>query len=312
MPKTFVSYSHTQGRWVWSRLQPVLDVAGADVLIDLERFTAGKAVFDQMDDLQDQADFHLLCLSDEYLASPACRHEMERAIAGDPDFSHGRVIPILLSRSLKLPDAIKTPDPLRVDLTDDRNPKPWQMLLKACGLTMSAGPVAWLEVIDETAGALARMQSVNLVAENGVESSQLLDHLIGATHPSPLVADLKRIDLASGSCASRRGLLGEILRSLGIKEDLPKQRRAALVEFDRLIDGLPEARLALTHFDMVESSERRDEYGDDLFAALYNLVTMRRKLGLLVVSRRPYATFLPKNHPISAIPFIHVPLKADR
>ena len=75
-----------------------------------------------------------------------------------------------------------------VDLTDDRDPKPWQMLLKACGLTMNAGPVVWLEAIDETTRALARMQSVNLVPENGVESSQLLDHLIGATHPAPLVA----------------------------------------------------------------------------------------------------------------------------
>jgi len=32
--KVFISYSHRQGEWVWSRLVPVLKAASAEVLID--------------------------------------------------------------------------------------------------------------------------------------------------------------------------------------------------------------------------------------------------------------------------------------
>ena len=95
MTKVFVSYCHAQGEWVWDRLVPVLNAGGAEVLIDRERFVAGKAMFQQMDDVQDQAERQLLVLSAEYLASTPCKHEMKRAIALDPDFSRGTVIPVL-------------------------------------------------------------------------------------------------------------------------------------------------------------------------------------------------------------------------
>ena len=49
-----------------------------------------------MDKIQDQARQHVLCLSAEYLASTACKHEMQRAIECDPDFIAGRVIPLQL------------------------------------------------------------------------------------------------------------------------------------------------------------------------------------------------------------------------
>ena len=39
--KTFVSYSHAQGDWVWNDLVPVLKARGAEPLGELERFTAG-------------------------------------------------------------------------------------------------------------------------------------------------------------------------------------------------------------------------------------------------------------------------------
>ena len=44
-----------------------------------------------MDAVQDHADVHVLALSPEYLASPFCTHEMDRAIAKDPTFGHGIV-----------------------------------------------------------------------------------------------------------------------------------------------------------------------------------------------------------------------------
>jgi hypothetical protein len=45
--KVFVSYSHQQGDWVWDRLVPVLRAGGAEVLIDREQFTAGRALLSQ-------------------------------------------------------------------------------------------------------------------------------------------------------------------------------------------------------------------------------------------------------------------------
>jgi len=84
MSKVFISYSHKQGDWVWGRLLPCLRAGGAEVLIDIERFKVGHAVVGQMDAVQDQADRHLLIFSPDYLSSPYCRHEMDRAIALDP------------------------------------------------------------------------------------------------------------------------------------------------------------------------------------------------------------------------------------
>ena len=55
MAKVFISYSHKQGKWVWDKLVPCLKGGGAEVLIDRERFEAGKAVKGQMDATQDLA-----------------------------------------------------------------------------------------------------------------------------------------------------------------------------------------------------------------------------------------------------------------
>ena len=81
MKKLFISYSHKQRDWVSQRLTPCLAAGGVEVLIDDERFQAGKAVVGQMDAVQDKADVHVLVLSEDYLTSKFCRHEMDRAIA---------------------------------------------------------------------------------------------------------------------------------------------------------------------------------------------------------------------------------------
>jgi hypothetical protein len=80
MDKVFISYRHHQGKWVWDRLVPCLKAAGVEILIDTEEFKAGRTVVGQMDDVQDQADKHLLVLSPDYLESDYCAHEMRRAI----------------------------------------------------------------------------------------------------------------------------------------------------------------------------------------------------------------------------------------
>jgi len=78
---------------------PILRAAGAKVLVDFEHFDAGRKVVGQMDDLQKNSDRHLLIITKNYLESEYCRHEMMTAILTDPDFSKGKVLPVLLDGS---------------------------------------------------------------------------------------------------------------------------------------------------------------------------------------------------------------------
>ena len=111
---------------------PCLTAGGTEVLIDRERFEAGKAVVGQMDATQDQADKHVLILSNDYLDSRCCRHEMDRALRLDPQFARGAVIPVRLD-DCSLPGKLQGPNaPLYVDLRDDRAPDPWRLLLGQC------------------------------------------------------------------------------------------------------------------------------------------------------------------------------------
>jgi hypothetical protein len=67
--KVFVSYSHAQSDWVQDRLVPVLEAGGASVFVDYRHFAAGHTVIGQMDKWQDQAERHVLVLSEQYVAS---------------------------------------------------------------------------------------------------------------------------------------------------------------------------------------------------------------------------------------------------
>jgi hypothetical protein len=289
--KVFVSYSHKQGDWVWDRLVPVLKAGGAEVLIDRERFTAGRALFDQIDATQDTADVHVLVLSPDYLASSACCHEMERAVARDPRFEHGIVIPVKRAE-VTLPDSISVPNPLYVDLTDDSVASAWDRLLQACNADLGTDAPSWLDARDETRRFLERGQSVNLVVNGDVEWRGLLSDLQRGA-----LADLALVDLGKGVAASRRGLVSEILRAFGMTATVPAEPDD-LAELDRFLSARTRSRLVLTHFDLATG---RPAYGVDLFAALRYLVMDSRKLVLLVQSRRPFAALLPVGHPLSEI-----------
>jgi len=300
--KVFISYSHQQGDWVWDRLVPVLKTGGAEVLIDRERFTAGRAMFGQMDAIQDAADVHVLVFSPDYLKSAACVHEMERAIACDPRFEKGIVVPIKRV-DVKLPNSVTDSNPLYVDLTSDAIALAWDRLFGACDADLGTDAPSWLEARDETRRFLLRGQSVNLVVNGDAEWRGLLADLQRGD-----LADLSIVNLEKPATASRRGLASEILRSFGIAATLPPEPED-LVEFDRLLSARQRSRLALTHFDL---AAYRPAYGVDLFAGLRYLITESRQLVLLVQSRRPFAALLPIGHPLSESGLQTVELRGRR
>lgn len=298
--KVFVSYSHRQGDWVWDRLVPVLKAGGAEVLIDRERFEAGRELVGQMDATQDVADVHVLVLSPDYLASGSCVHEMERAVGHDPRFRKGAVVPVKRV-DVELPAAIRAP--LYVDLTDDKAADPWTLLLRACGADLGTDASSWLAARDDTRRLLERDQSVNLVVDGDVAWRELLADLRRGE-----LTDLAQVDLEKPAAAARRGLVEEILRAFGIAAPVPPEPED-LVELDRFLTSRRRSRLVFTHFDL---AAHRPAYGVDLFAALRYLVTESRKLVLLVQSRRPFATLLPPGHPLSEIPLVTVELRERR
>ncbi len=300
--KVFVSYSHHQGDWVWDRLVPVLKAGGAEVLIDRERFTAGRELLGQMDAAQDAADVNVLVFSPDYLASASCLHEMERAIAHDPRFKNGIVVPVKRV-DVELPEAIRQPNPLCVDLTDERIPQPWDLLLQACDAHLGTSAPSWLAARDETRRFLERGQSVNLVVDYDIAWRELLDDL-----QSGELADLVLVDLEKGTTASRRGLIAEILGAIGMAAPIPPEPED-LGALDRHLSSRPHSLLALTHFDLVTE---RPAYGVDLFAAFRYLVMESRQLTLLVQSRRPFAALLPAGHPLSDIDLKTVELRGQR
>lgn len=290
--KIFVSYCHRQGDWVWRRLTPCLKAGGTEVLIDRERFELGKAVVGQMNALQDQADKHLLVLSQDYLNSPYCRHEMDRAIMLDPDFKLGIVIPVLRG-ACTLPLAIKNPNPLYADLLDDSLPDPWAQMLQQCDANrLGTTAPTWLAARDDIVQYLGRDESVNLVVDNGVNWRSLLEHIIN-DHALGLVS----VDLQDPDTTSRRGLQQAIIKALGERITLSNKPRD-LTDFKALLEKHSNTRVVLTHFDL---APHRPYYDVDFFAALRFLMMDMRKLTLLVQSRSLFAVLLPKDHPLSDI-----------
>lgn len=295
--KIFISYCHAQKEWVYDNLQPILQANGAEVLIDRETFGAGKALVGQMDNLQDQAEYQILVFSPEYLASKNCLHEMKRAVQSDPTFSKGVLIP-LIRVNCQLPDSVLNPNPLYVDLTDDRNAEQWNKLLKAFGYNMNVEVTHWLQIRNEIRQALFGQLSVNMVVNGKAEWRQLIDHLKEADFPN-----LVCVDLENGSTASRRGLIGEILNKTGARKPVPKEPED-LVVFSNLVQSYSQPLfLCLLHFDMVN---HRKQYEVDIYGALRYLIMDARKLVLLIHSKTPFTELLPEGHPLSSINSLRV------
>jgi hypothetical protein len=296
--KVFISYSWKQGRWVWERLVPVLRAAAIDVLFDRERFRAGKDVLHQMDKLQDEADRHILCLSADYLASAACKHEMKRAFGRNPDFKAGKVIPLRLdAAALPKPLAAKPitiPKPLWIDFSDDGKPEPWKSLVDACEGDLGGSAVRWLEARDRCFDLLARRASVCLhVTGERANWRALMDDVLERLQPPS-----RQIDLDRGATKTRPGLVNCILGRPA--HHLPAGGNGhELVELDQAVMGFASPlMLALRHFDHMSDGIKADA---DLFDTLRYLVMDARKLVLFVQTRTPFATLLPPDHSMSKI-----------
>lgn len=288
--KVFISYNHKQRDWVRDRLKPCLEAGGAEVLIDLERFQAGRNLVGQMDRLQDSADTSLLVMTPEYLQSDYCHHEMERAIDRDPSFSEGRTIPIV-RESCQIPGRIDQADPLRVDLINDRSSAQWDLLLEACGADLGTDAPHWLDARDQLVQFLERKQSVNLRVTGSPSWRGMLEHV-----QNDYLSSIAKVDLDAGATASRPNLIGEILKSQGINRSIPPAPDD-LRELQLALSSIDHCYLELTHFDNVSWRN----YGKDLFSALRHLVMGSRKLTLLVQSRRDFAELIAGDHPLSSI-----------
>jgi hypothetical protein len=300
--RVFVSYSHKQREWVRDRLCPILSAGGVEILIDVKRFEAGVAVYQQMDAAQDQADIHLLVLSPDYLASDACLHEMKRAVAADPSFSDGRLLPVVRVECTLPPD-IRNPNPLYVKLIDDSAGDQWDLLASRCGVDLGVSPSEWLRAREQVRDALVDGRSVNLVVKGDPDHKGLVGQL------GEDLKGLAIIDLASGATVGRQNLITEILRALGQGGEARRPPND-LSDLHRCIMAAAAVkapvRLAFRHFDLVKT--RFDSYKEDFFSTLKFLVD-DRKLVLLIASRAPLATLLPATNLLSEIQIRTVELR---
>lgn len=290
----FVSYRHHQAEWVWKNLIPVLEGAGTQLAIDCDRFKAGEGVKGQMDAEQDKTDATVVVLTNEYLASDYCRHELDRAVAKN----NHRVIPIVRD-DCDIPENLEKPDPiLRVDLRPPEDPYQWGALLDACEAP------TWQKAIRDTSHYLNRGQSVNLVCDSDTLWKPLLRNV-----RNDLPESMGEVDLERGLAISRPGLVNLILEACGISCHVPAEPEDLITLDAELSARNSPALLAMLHFDY---AKRRENYGIDLFTTLRHLMMGSRKLVLLAHSHQDFANLLPRDHPMSNINISTVDLRVRR
>ena len=284
---------------------PFLRFAGYEVLVDYLVFKAGRHTTGEMDRHQDRADRQLLLLSQDYLKSAYCRHEMERAL---PLLPEKRVIPLLLEE-MEPPATI--PDYLWVSLWHGKEREGWDLLCRSLGFDPGVPAGAWVEALCKARRLLERNQSVNLVAEDGQGQAWrgLVDQLI-----SERELKLGCVDFESGIAAWRPSLLQEILETGGLGSGSIPDPPADLAVFTREMRTLSGKRLRQTwsHFSHIIERAQRNQSGEsngfnrDFFSAVRHLVMEKKCLVLLIHSKRPMAEWIEQTHELSKIDFRQV------
>lgn len=249
-----------------------------------------------MDALQDKAQRHVLAITSAYLASPYCQHEMDRALACDPKFEKNIVLPVR-RENVALPARIVKPNPLYVDLRNDRAGDQWNLLLDGYGADLGVTAPDWLSARDQVRRDLRRGQSVNLITGDGANWNPMLQQIAKAATPKMPVIGMENPDTIGW-----RGLVAEILRSIGISRPVPEPDED-LAELRRGLNAVKiaqrnKAQVALTHFDLAYHRWRDDI---NLFTSLRFFIMIDQNLTLLIQSRAPFGMFLPSNHPLSTI-----------
>jgi hypothetical protein len=190
-----------------------------------------------------------------------------------------------------IPDEIKKT--LYVDLRNDKAADKWDLLMFECEADLGATVPEWLEARDAIVRYLQRGDSVNLVVTHKPRWRELIAHL-----KQDHLSELGIVDLQNPSTASRRGLVVEMLKACGSFIPVPPEPED-LVTLGQVFERRPNpTQIALIDFDMVA---HRKQYEVDFFSSLRYLITVNRKLILLIQSRNPFIKLLPANHPLSSI-----------
>ena len=249
------------------------------MLIDEAQLRVGGRVLGQLDALQDGADASLLCFTPEYLASPYCRHEMDRAILRD------QFVPVKLADC-----AVPTAEHLHADLRKEAASE-WDKMLLACGADLGCEAPHWLSVRDDVRRDLGRGVSVNLVVSGKPRWRELLKALE--------LPHLRQINLDNGKTADQPGLVREILRAHGDLRAVPEEPK----DIGLLSEFLEERKpaLAFLRFDHVVRRPYRTEFFDNLRFHLEE-----RNLTMLIESTATLASLLPAEHKNSSLASIRL------
>jgi transcriptional regulator with XRE-family HTH domain len=154
-------------------------------------------------------------------------------------------------------------------------------------------------VVDEVVGLLIRRELVNLVVTRGADWRSVVDE-VSHQLSTETGEQVGIVDLEEPHTVKRKGLLDRLLSALDLRDGLP-DKPDDLVEFGKRLDARKPGCVIVTHFDHVILPDRQVEYGVDLFNTIRWYTTGRRKLALLLVSRRPLGALLPTDHPLSGL-----------
>ena len=304
MNKIFVSYNWEQQNWLQRNLIPLLDACGYEVLVDYRCFTAGKHVLGQMDDHQDQADLQILLMSEKYLTSANCQHEMKRAI-DEFGFDDGKVIPVCYE-DIDMPDAIKAANPLWVGPLNEWDTGNWGLLGRTLFYDLGVTPDAWVQARIKVINYMMNGNSVNLVTRNGAPARPLIESLAADEE-----LNLGLLNFEGGLVTSMPHLVRRILRLAGISSDLLPEKYILAELEERLEEIKTPSRQAWLRFSYIikksQQAGKESMFNTDFFATVRSLAE-NRKLNLLLHSHQPVAAWLEKNHELSHVDFKTVEL----